>query len=162
MWVERCEPLSPGFLPGYPKNARKSESVKEKKSIKTTTYIYIYVYIYIYMAKASFSAHVFGKNAKIGEIAFFRPKKPDRFWSSLLFLHFSPFCLKMAKIWSFCLSKRQKVGRKRGLCHIYIYIYAVKLLTGPRFAILIVTNWATLIVTNWATSFSHYKNRGFR
>ena len=45
---------------------------------------------------------------------------------------------------------------------IYIYIYAVKLLTGPRLAILIVTNWATLIVTNWATSFSHYKNRGFR
>ena len=43
-----------------------------------------------------------------------------------------------------------------------IYIYAVKLLTGPRLAILIVTNWATLIVTNWATSFSHYKNRGFR
>ena len=36
------------------------------------------------------------------------------------------------------------------------------LLTGPRLAILIVTNWATLIVTNWATSFSHYKNRGFR
>ena len=46
--------------------------------------------------------------------------------------------------------------------YIYIYIYAVKLLTGPRFAILNVTNWATLIVTNWATSFSHYKNRGFR
>ena len=46
--------------------------------------------------------------------------------------------------------------------YIYIYIYAVKLLTGPRLAILIVTNWATLIVTNWATSFSHYKNRGFR
>ena len=47
---------------------------------------------------------------------------------------------------------------------------AVMLLTGPRLAILIVTNWATLIVTNWATlivtnwatSFSHYKNRGFR
>ena len=45
---------------------------------------------------------------------------------------------------------------------LYIYIYTVKLLTGPRLAILIVTNWATLIVTNWATSFSHYKNRGFR
>ena len=45
---------------------------------------------------------------------------------------------------------------------IYIYLSAVKLLTGPRLAILIVTNWATLIVTNWATSFSHYKNRGFR
>ena len=39
---------------------------------------------------------------------------------------------------------------------------AVMLLTGPRLAILIVTNWATLIVTNWATSFSHNKNRGFR
>ena len=38
----------------------------------------------------------------------------------------------------------------------------MKLLTGPRFAILNVTNWATLIVTNWATSLSHYKNRGFR
>ena len=25
--------------------------------------------------------------------------------------------------------------------HIYIYIYAVMLLTGPRLAILIVTNW---------------------
>ena len=46
--------------------------------------------------------------------------------------------------------------------YVCIYIYAVKLLTGPRLAILIVTNWATLIVTNWATSFSHYKNRGFR
>ena len=44
----------------------------------------------------------------------------------------------------------------------WLKIYAVKLLTGPRLAILIVTNWATLIVTNWATSFSHYKNRGFR
>ena len=44
----------------------------------------------------------------------------------------------------------------------YIYIYAVMLLTEPRLAILIATNWATLIVTNWATSFSHYKNRGFR
>ena len=44
----------------------------------------------------------------------------------------------------------------------WIYIYVVKLLTGPRLAILIVTNWATLIVTNWATSISHYKNRGFR
>ena len=46
--------------------------------------------------------------------------------------------------------------------YMCVYIYAVKLLTGPRLAILIVTNWATLIVTNWATSFSHYKNRGFK
>ena len=45
---------------------------------------------------------------------------------------------------------------------ITIYIYAVMLLTGPRLAIFIVTNWATLIVTNWVTSFSHYKNRDFR
>ena len=48
------------------------------------------------------------------------------------------------------------------ICKSEEQIYAVKLLTGPRLAILIVTNWATLIVTNWATSFSHYKNRGFR
>ena len=51
---------------------------------------------------------------------------------------------------------------KHPATYIYIYIYNVMLLTGPRLAILIVTNWATLIVTNWATSFSHYKNRGFR
>ena len=59
----------------------------------------------------------------------------------------------LSKMWAEKLAKA---------IYIYIYIYAVKLLTGPRFAILIVTNWATLIVTNWATSFSHYKNRGFR
>ena len=28
-----------------------------------------------------------------------------------------------------------------GMVCVYIYIYAVKLLTGPRLAILIVTNW---------------------
>ena len=73
-------------------------------------------------------------------------------------------------IWPFStikLGKNRFFGQKcrRGngqKPYIYIYIYAVKLLTGPRLAILIVTNWATLIVTNWATSFSHYKNRGFR
>ena len=61
----------------------------------------------------------------------------------------------------FLTLERLKRGTKTN-SPAYIYIYAVKLLTGPRFAILIVTNWATLIVTNWATSFSHYKNRGFR
>ena len=58
------------------------------------------------------------------------------------------------------LMQGQNVDKPLPLQHMkkeYIYIYAVKLLTGPRFAILIVTNWATLIVTNWATSFSHYK-----
>ena len=62
-------------------------------------------------------------------------------------------------------SSRSRLGwefRVTSHIYIYIYIYAVKLLTGPRLAILIVTNWATLIVTNWATPFSHYKNRGFR
>ena len=79
------------------------------------------------------------------------------------------------RLWEFRLNEgatEREREREREKRYMYIYIhvhiqkqihiYAVKLLTGPRFAILIVTNWATLIVTNWATSFSHYKNRGFR
>ena len=36
-------------------------------------------------------------------------------------------------------------------------MHAVKLLTGPRLAILIVTNWATLIDTNWPRHFRTIK-----
>ena len=61
--------------------------------------MYIYIY-YIYVAKASFSAYVLVnillKNW--GKSVLFDQKKHDQFWSSFLFLPFSLFCLKMAKI----------------------------------------------------------------
>ena len=75
----------------------------------------------INMAKASFSAYALLKKClKLQkESALLGQKKHDQFWSSFLFLPFSLFCLKMAKICLFCLSKRQK-GRKRGLRHKYL------------------------------------------
>ena len=42
-------------------------------------------------------------------------KKHDQFWSSFLFLPFSLFCLKMAKICVFAFQKAKQVGRTRGL-----------------------------------------------
>ena len=53
-------------------------------------------------------------------------------------------------------------GSEHTSIYIYIYIYAVKLLTGPRFGVFNSYQLGHLMVTNWATSFSHYKNRGFR
>ena len=83
------------------------------------------------MAKASFSAYVLGQNVlKTGEKVHFSTKKNhDQFWSSFLFLPFSLFCLRMAKICCFCLQKAKNVGRKRGLSHVYIYIYIYMALT---------------------------------
>ena len=40
------------------------------------------------------------------------------------------------------------------LQHIYIYIYAVKLKTGPRFGGFKVKNWSKLKVKNWSKFFS--------
>ena len=71
------------------------------------------IYIYIYMAKASFSAYVLVKNLrKTREKVHFSTKKHDQFWSSFLFLPFSLFCLKMARICCFCLAKSQKRRQK--------------------------------------------------
>ena len=54
----------------------------------------------------------------------------------------------------FQLNMGRRLCRKKRLLNqtvpIYIYIYAVKLLTGPSLAIFNFTNWAKLKVTNWA------------
>ena len=89
-------------------------------------YIYLYIYIYIYMAKASLSAYVLLKimlqNAE--KVHFLAKKKHDQIWSSLLFLPFSLFCLKMAKICCFAFQKAKKSRQKtRPPPYIYIYIY---------------------------------------
>ena len=44
----------------------------------------------------------------------------------------------------------------------YIYIYAVKLLTGPSLGVSKVINWAKSKLLTGPRSFLHYKNRGFR
>ena len=44
---------------------------------------------------------------------------------------------------------------------IYLYIYAVKLLTGPSLALFKVINWSNSKLLTGPRSFSHYKNRGF-
>ena len=87
----------------------------------THTHTYIYIYIYIYMAKALFSTYLLGNCLlKAGEKVHFSTKKRhDQLWSSFLF---SPFCLRMAKICCFCLSKGQKGGQNsRPPPYIYIY-----------------------------------------
>ena len=43
-----------------------------------------------------------------------------------------------------------------------IYIYAMKLLTGPSLGVFKVINWAKSKLLTGPRSFSHYKNRGFR
>ena len=45
---------------------------------------------------------------------------------------------------------------------LYIYIYAVKLLSGPSLATFKVINWAKSKFLSGPSLFSHYKNRGFR
>ena len=39
--------------------------------------------------------------------------------------------------------------------HVYIYIYAVKLKSGPRFGGFKVKNWSKLKVKNWSKFFFH-------
>ena len=81
------------------------------------------------MATASFSAYVLVKKLlKTGEKVHFSPtkKKHDQFWSSFLFLPFSLFfASKWLRYAVFALQKAKNVGRKRGLCHKYIYIYEI-------------------------------------
>ena len=54
------------------------------------------------------------------------------------------------------------MGPKPAVQDVYIYIYAAKLVTGPRFGIFKVNNWATSKLITGPRSFLHYKNRGFR
>ena len=73
------------------------------------------------MAKASFSAYVLGKNVlKTGGKVDFSTKKARPILVGFFVPSLSPFCIKMAKICCFLPFKSQKkVGRKRGLRHIY-------------------------------------------
>ena len=48
------------------------------------------------------------------------------------------------------------------LQHTYIYIYAVKLLSGPSLGVSKVIIWAKSMLLSGPSLFSHYKNRGFR
>ena len=71
--------------------------------------------VYTFLAKTSFSAYllvnILLKNR--GKTALFDQKKHDQFWSSFFVVtSLSLFCLKMAKICCFCLSKRQN-GRQK-------------------------------------------------
>ena len=45
---------------------------------------------------------------------------------------------------------------------MYIYIYAVKLLSGPSLGVSKVIIWAKSMLLSGPSLFSHYKNRGFR
>ena len=62
-----------------------------------------------------------------------------------------------------CLTlKRAKFGPLFFNFTAYIYIYVVKLLTGPSLALFKVINWSKSKLLTGPRSFSHYKNRGFR
>ena len=68
---------------------------------------------------------------------------------------------------TFCTSSGRSGGfqsftQRSAHTHIYIYIYAAKLVTGPRFGIFKVNNWATSKLITGPRSFLNYKNRGFR
>ena len=106
--------------------------------------MYVCVYIYIY-GQGLLSAYLLGKNLlKIGERVHFSTKKKSTTNFARLFLFFSlsPFASKWLKCAVFAFQKGREVGRKRGLRHIYIYIYAVELKTGPIFAFSSVKNWS--------------------
>ena len=45
--------------------------------------------------------------------------------------------------------------------HIYIYIYAVKLSSGPSLALLEVIIWSKFVFSKTPIAKKHYKNRGF-
>ena len=66
----------------------------------------------------------------------------------LVFFLFCVFSLFLSLSISFFLS-------------LYVYIYAVELITGPRFGIFKVNNWATFVFYKKLFFKKHYKNRGF-
>ena len=45
--------------------------------------------------------------------------------------------------------------------YIYIYIYAVRLLSGPSLALLEVIIWSKFVFSKTPIAKKHYKNRGF-
>ena len=45
--------------------------------------------------------------------------------------------------------------------YIYIYIYAVELLSGPSLALLEVIIWSKFVLSKTPIAKKHYKNRGF-
>ena len=81
----------------------------------------------------------------------------DQFFSKTLILHHplktvhkkisqNPYCYRLKKGGQVIDTK---VAKLLTLQHIYIYVSAVKLLTGPSLGFLNVTNWAKLRGTNW-------------
>ena len=92
--------------------------------------------------------------------------------SSRFMVSFCPFILLLAAgkmrflrknvVHKMALQK-EKCGTENGsTACIYIYIYAVKLITGPRLGHFKVNNWATSKLITGPRHFLHYKNRGFR
>ena len=79
------------------------------------------------MAKASFSAYVLVKILlKTGEKVHFSTKKSTtNFGLPFSFFPFPFFASKWLKYAVFAFQKAKNVGRKRGLRHIYIYIYII-------------------------------------
>ena len=57
--------------------------------------------------------------------------------------------------------KGSNVVPKPTVQHIYIYIYAVKLLSGPSLASLSDIIWAKFALLKTLSVKEHYKNRGF-
>ena len=114
----------------------KDQFLTQKKAKLDQLLTLQYVYIYIYMAKASFSAYVLVKVLlKTGEKVHFPTKKSTTdFGLPFCFFPFPFFASKWLKYVVFALQKDKKVGRKRGLRHIYTYIYmCCKVKAGPRF-----------------------------
>ena len=83
------------------------------------------------MAKASFSAYLFGKKiaSNWGKSAHFSTPPPPKKSTTNFGRPFSPslfpfFCLKKwPKLCCFAFQNCKKVGRKRGLCQIYLFLF---------------------------------------
>ena len=74
----------------------------------------------------------------------------------------APFCRKKPLfyfLWSPNWLSGKVLSGPAGGCPAYIY--AVRLLSGPRLGVLIVTNWATFVFLKKLFLKKHYKNRGF-
>ena len=86
------------------------------------------------MAKASFSAYFLGKNVlETGEKVYFLTKKKSTTKFGLFCsFPFSLFASKWLQFAAFAFQKGKKVGRKRGLRHIYIYIYMRHICRTPQ------------------------------